>query len=167
MQRTLLLLAGVAAAGALFAWLIFTLHVPPAATAPVAGSSRTAGGPSSAHPAAAVAASASPTPPQRDSSPVADAAVVTVPPEVVEAAEQRQTAKITRGMRADPAGGVRVDEAPPGSVVNAMHLQPGDLLMSVNNEAVVSPEDFARIYRAEGIPGEFVVMRNGRELHRR
>jgi S1-C subfamily serine protease len=90
-----------------------------------------------------------------------------VPPEVTAASEQRQADKITRGMRADPSGAVRIDEAPPGSVVNQMHLQPGDLLKSVNNEPVSSPEDFARLYLAEGIPGEFVVIRNGRELHRR
>jgi type II secretory pathway component PulC len=104
---------------------------------------------------------------QRGASDARDAVAVTVPREVVEAAEQRQTAKITRGMRADPVGGIRVEEAPPGSVASEMHLQPGDLLKSVNNETVGAPEDFARIYRSEGMPGEFVVIRNGRELHRR
>jgi S1-C subfamily serine protease len=95
------------------------------------------------------------------------APAVTVPASVTEAAEQRQSAKITRGMSASPGGGIRIDEVPPGSVVAEMHLQPGDLLKSANNQTLSSPEDFARLYRAEGMPGEFVVVRDGRELHRR
>jgi S1-C subfamily serine protease len=70
-------------------------------------------------------------------------------------------------MRSNPDGGIRIDAAPPGSVASQMHLLPGDVLKAVNNEPVSSPEDFVRIYRAQGEPAEFVVIRDGRELHRR
>jgi S1-C subfamily serine protease len=89
------------------------------------------------------------------------------PPEVQEATERRQTAKITRGVLSNPGGGVRIEAAPPGSVVGQMHLLPGDVLMSVNGEPVSSPEEFARMYRSGGIQGEYVVIRDGREIHRR
>jgi type II secretory pathway component PulC len=164
-RRHFRLLATVIAAVAFLGWVVFAIHDPPGvATAPAPKPA----GAANDTPATPLAAATIPQPPQATpAAHPAEAAAVIVPPDVVEAAEQRQITKITRGMRSDPAGGVRVEEAPPGSVANQMHLQPGDLLKSVNNETVSSPEDFARIYRAEGIPGEFVVMRNGREMHRR
>jgi membrane-associated protease RseP (regulator of RpoE activity) len=164
-RRHFLLLAGVVGALAFLGWRVVATHAPSGvATTPADKPAA----PAADTPAAPLAPATIPRQPQEKplSNPREPAAVV-VPADVVDAAEQRQFTKITRGMRSDPAGGVRVEEAPPGSVANQMHLQPGDLLKSVNNETVSSPEDFARIYRAEGIPGEFVVMRNGREMHRR
>ena len=86
---------------------------------------------------------------------------------MLEATDRRQAAKITRGMSSDPQGGIRIDAVPPGSVAGQMHLLPGDVLMAVNGTALSSPEDFVRLYRAEGVQGEFVVIRDGREVHRR
>ena len=165
MRRHFRLLATVIAAIAFLGWLVLATHgLKGIATAPA---HKPAGAATDA-PAPPLAPATLPQQPQQTpAAHPAEAAPVIVPADVVAAAEQRQITKITRGMRSDPAGGVRVEETPPGSVANQMHLQPGDLLISVNNETVSSPEDFARIYRAEGIPGEFVVMRNGRELHRR
>ena len=57
------------------------------------------------------------------------------PPEVQEATDRRQSAKITRGMSSNPEGGVRIDAAPPGSVASQMNLLPGDVLMAVNGDA--------------------------------
>jgi len=78
----------------------------------------------------------------------------------------RQDAKIARGLSRNPDGGLRVDDTPPGSLVEEMRLLPGDVITAVNGEPVTSPEDFVRIYRAQGRPTQMTVMREGRELHR-
>ena len=70
-------------------------------------------------------------------------------------------------MLTNPGGGVRIEAAPPGSVAGEMHLLPGDVLMAVNGTAVASTEDFARMYRSGQVQGEYVVIRQGREIHRR
>jgi len=162
--RNVLLVASALTAAAFLAWLghstavVATGEVRPerpdaAAAAPVAWSSGPGtGSPGAAAPAAPVEA------PQSHAS---------APADVLEATDRRQSAKITRGMREDPQGGVRIEEVPPGSVAAQMNLLPGDVLMDVNGVAISSPEEFARIYRSTGIQGEFVVIRNGREIHRR
>lgn len=80
--------------------------------------------------------------------------------------DARQDAKIARGLRADPEGGLRVEDTPPGSLVEELRLLPGDVIVSVNGESVATPEDFVRIYRTQGRPTQMTVMREGRELHR-
>ena len=82
------------------------------------------------------------------------------------AADERQLAKITRGMSANPGGGIRVEATPPGSVTGQMRLRVGDVIVTVNGEPVSTPEEFARIYREQGVPHEFTILRNGREIHR-
>ena len=136
---------------------------------------RAAGGDTSAQPPASIASgfarapagTAAPASAAPAASAPQTAVPVAVPEEVQAAAEQRQNAKITRGMQSNPGGGVCIESAPPGSLASQMHLEPGDVLKAVNNQALSSPEDFARIYRAQGLPGEIVVIRDGRELHRR
>lgn len=45
-----------------------------------------------------------------------------------------------------PGGGVRMEMAPPGSLAQKLGLQPGDVIKSVNGQAVASPGDLARLY---------------------
>ena len=46
-----------------------------------------------------------------------------------------------------PGGGVRMEEAPPGSLAAKLGLQPGDLIRSVNGQPVASTGDLARLYQ--------------------
>ncbi len=46
-----------------------------------------------------------------------------------------------------PGGGVRLDEAPPGSLANRLGLQPGDVVKRVNGQAVASAGDLARLHQ--------------------
>jgi membrane-associated protease RseP (regulator of RpoE activity) len=80
--------------------------------------------------------------------------------------DQRQLAKIARGMSANPGGGIRVDATPPGSVTGQLQLHAGDVIVSVNGDPISSPTDFARIYRQQGLPVQLTILRNGREIHR-
>ena len=170
MRRSFLLVASVIVALAFLAWVVWVtpgrraqtpMNAPvvaaSAVTRPPAVSSGFAGVPAGA------AAESRPAQSLQPDSPTPTAA----PPEVQEATDRRQSAKITRGMSSNPDGGIRIDAVPPGSVAGQMNLLPGDVLVAVNGAPVASPEEFARIYRTQGIQGEFVVMRGGREIHRR
>ena len=44
-------------------------------------------------------------------------------------------------------GGVRLEEAPPGSLAARLGLQPGDVIRKVNGQAVASAGDLARLYQ--------------------
>ena len=81
-------------------------------------------------------------------------------------ADQRQLAKITRGMSAAAAGGILVTATPPGSVTSQLRLREGDVIVAVNGDTVSSPDDFARIYREQGLPRQLTIVRDGREIHR-
>jgi general secretion pathway protein C len=45
-----------------------------------------------------------------------------------------------------PGGGVRMEQAPPGSLAQKLGLQPGDIIKRVNGQAVASTGDLARLY---------------------
>lgn len=45
-----------------------------------------------------------------------------------------------------PGGGVRVEDAPPGSLSQKLGLQPGDIIAGINGQPVNSPGDLARVY---------------------
>lgn len=45
-----------------------------------------------------------------------------------------------------PGGGVRMDQAPPGSLAQKLGLQPGDVIKKVNGQVIASQGDLARIY---------------------
>ena len=45
-----------------------------------------------------------------------------------------------------PGGGVRMEQAPPGSLAQKLGLQPGDIIKKVNGQAVASTGDLARLY---------------------
>ena len=87
------------------------------------------------------------------------------PPAVLAAADAHQSGKIARGFSEHGGSGLLVSAAPPGSLTEQLRLQPGDIVVTVNGEAVSSVDDFVRIYRAEGLPSELTVLRQGRELH--
>jgi general secretion pathway protein C len=44
-------------------------------------------------------------------------------------------------------GGVRLDEAPPGSLASRLGLQPGDVIKKVNGQPVASAGDLARLHQ--------------------
>ena len=79
--------------------------------------------------------------------------------------DERQDAKIARGLSSNAAGGVLVQSAPPASVVQALRLQPGDVIVTVDGAHVSAPEDFVRLYRAHGMPTELTIVRDGHEVH--
>jgi general secretion pathway protein C len=45
-----------------------------------------------------------------------------------------------------PRGGVRMELAPPGSLAQKLGLQPGDVIKTLNGQAVASAGDLARLY---------------------
>ena len=46
-----------------------------------------------------------------------------------------------------PGGGVRLEEAPPGSLASRLGLQPGDIIRRVNGQVVASAGDLARLHQ--------------------
>ena len=79
--------------------------------------------------------------------------------------DERQDAKIARGLASNGEGGVIVASAPPASVAAALRLQPGDVILTVNGTTVSTPADFVRLYREQGMPSELTILRAGREMH--
>ncbi len=45
-----------------------------------------------------------------------------------------------------PSGGVRVEDAPSGSLSHKLGLQAGDIIASINGQPISSPGDMARVY---------------------
>lgn len=86
-------------------------------------------------------------------------------PAALAAADEHQSGKIARGFKDHGGNGLLVSAAPPGSLTEQLRLQPGDVVVTVNGEAVASVDDFVRIYRSEGMPTELTVLRKGREIH--
>ena len=80
-------------------------------------------------------------------------------------ADERQDAKIARGLASNPEGGVLVQSTPPASVAGALRLQPGDVILTVDGVRVSTPAEFVRLYREQGMPTELTIVRDGRELH--
>jgi hypothetical protein len=83
----------------------------------------------------------------------------------VAAADEHQSGKIARGFSEHGGSGLLVNAVPPGSMTEQLRLQPGDIVVTVNGEAVSSVDDFVRIYRAQGMPTELTILRKGREMH--
>jgi membrane-associated protease RseP (regulator of RpoE activity) len=161
-----MLIAGLITVSGLATWIALNIHSQPVTsrTPPsdsVAGNVRYAPAPvrEASHPPAVTREQASPAQP----GPAGRAAA-----EVVDttAQDQRQTAKITRGLGANPGGGILVVEIAPYTVASQLRVEVGDVITSVNGDAVASPEDFARIYREQGLPRQMTVIHNGREIHR-
>jgi S1-C subfamily serine protease len=80
--------------------------------------------------------------------------------------DQRQIIKITRGLTINHGGGVLVESTPPGSVAGLLGVKPGDVIVSMNGTSIESLEDFARVYREQGMPTQMTIVHKGREVHR-
>jgi len=161
---------GMSVAAALVVWLLLSRAVrPPSAPAAAANHAPVAAaGPQAARAPLAPAPPVAPA----TSAGTADAAGSTPAPEApllspgAAGADERQLVKIARGLTLGPDGTLRVSATPPGSVVGQLHLQPGDVIVTVNGRAVSSPEDFARLYHEQGPPTELTLLRDGQEIHR-
>jgi general secretion pathway protein C len=59
--------------------------------------------------------------------------------------------------------GLAITSVPSGSVLERFGLQPGDVIRSVNGEAITSEADVARILQSRGLQGPFTaeVQRGG------
>jgi general secretion pathway protein C len=66
-----------------------------------------------------------------------------------------------------PGGGVRMEQAAPGSLAGKLGLQPGDIIRRVNGQPVSSQGDLARIYTQFGTLSSIQaeVQRGGSTLH--
>jgi membrane-associated protease RseP (regulator of RpoE activity) len=157
---TYALIAGLIVTAGVVTWWVLPVYERPAA----GGAAATTPGPAIIAPPAATR-----------TTPAAAAAPAPVSPRAVSARgevvdtidqDQRQVAKVTRGLTANPDGGILVESTPPGSVASQLRVQAGDVIVSINGDAVTSPEEFARIYREQGLPRQMTVIHNGREMHR-
>ena len=166
-MRRIVLTLGVAAIVLALWWLGRPAPLPPLpAQAPSATAPATSPGAALVTPAGAAggrgaAGAAGPA----EAVPESPATAASAAAPVVGDVDARQDAKIARGLASNPSGGLRVEGTPPGSVTGLLHLQVGDVLTQVNGEGVDSPEDFVRIYRAQGTPSTLTLLRDGREIH--
>ena len=60
------------------------------------------------------------------------------------------------GRLATSRAGVRVEAAPPGSILERIGLQSGDVIRTVNGQSIASEGDLARIYQ-QTAPGSAVM----------
>ncbi|HEX4387013.1 MAG TPA: PDZ domain-containing protein [Steroidobacteraceae bacterium] len=167
MARYLLIIA--LAVALLAAWFLLRGErgEVPAPPVPLASPAATAPAPAPAGvPAVAPTGSTSPLP--APAAPEEGAAAALPPVGAASASsgvDERQNAKIARGLASNSEGGLVVQSAPPASVVQALRLQPGDVIVTVDGAHVSVPEDFVRLYRAHGMPTELTIVRDGREVH--
>jgi membrane-associated protease RseP (regulator of RpoE activity) len=157
---TYALIAGLIVSAGVVTWFVLPVYERPAA----GGAGATTSGPAIVVPPVATrttpAAASAPAPMSPKAASARGAGVDTIE------LDQRQVAKVTRGLTANPGGGILVESMPPGSVASQLRVQAGDVIVSVNGHAVTSPEEFARIYREQGLPRQMTVIHNGREMHR-
>jgi len=81
-------------------------------------------------------------------------------------ARQPQTSSAPRAAALGPPSGSQglvIPSVPPGSMLERLGLQPGDVIRTVNGEAVGSEADVARIVQQQGLQGTFTaeVQRGG------
>jgi general secretion pathway protein C len=67
--------------------------------------------------------------------------------------DPKQLANLGR-VNANPGGGVLVEEVPTGSMAQQLGLQPGDVIRSINGNAVNAPTDLGRLYQRVGESGQ-------------
>ena len=81
-------------------------------------------------------------------------------------ADPRQLANLGR-VSPNPAGGVQVEDVPPGSLAERLGLQPGDVVRNINGTPVNSPADITRLYGQLGQAGQVRVdgLRGNRPLN--
>ena len=154
---TYALIAGLIVTAGVVTWWVLPVYERPAAGSAAA----TTSGPAIIAPPAATG-----TTPAAAPAPASPEAVSTRGEVDTTEQDQRQVAKITRGLTANPGGGILVESIPPGSVASQLRVQAGDVIVSINGDVVTSPQEFARIYREQGLPRQMTVIHNGREMHR-
>jgi membrane-associated protease RseP (regulator of RpoE activity) len=150
------LIAGLIVAAGVVTWSALAVYRRPA----VESTATIDPGAGTVAPPAAISDTPAPPPPVSTVAVNATAAVVDTAQQ-----DQRQAAKITRGLAANPSGGILVETAPSGTVASQLRLEAGDVIVSVNGRPVRSPEEFARIYREQGLPRQMTVIHNGSETH--
>jgi general secretion pathway protein C len=79
------------------------------------------------------------------------------------APESAPRAPVPRPLSAGAAPGLLIQDVPAGSMLERIGLQPGDVVRSVNGEAVASEADVARVLQQRGMQGSFTaeVQRGG------
>jgi len=79
------------------------------------------------------------------------------------AAEPTPRPPAPRPLQTGSAPGLLIQDVPPGSMLERIGLQPGDVVRSVNGEAVASEADVARLLQSRGMQGSFTaeVQRGG------
>ena len=118
--------------------------------------------PSSPAPGGATVPASTPTAPASEGS--AEAPSAPALPASAAEADQRQDAKIGRGLADHDGDGVLVVATPGGSIPSALHLLPGDVMKTFNGQPLSSMDEFVRLYREQGMPGQVTVERAGREV---
>jgi general secretion pathway protein C len=93
--------------------------------------------------------------------PVGD--VATEPPQPGAPAGAAGAPQGPRPLSGAPAQGLLIQEVPPGSMLERIGLQAGDVVRSVNGEPVTSEADVARVLQQRGMQGSFTaeVQRGG------
>jgi general secretion pathway protein C len=93
--------------------------------------------------------------------PVGDVASESQPPAPASAPAPKTPAP--RPLSSGLSQGLVIQDVPPGSLLERIGLQPGDLVRSVNGEAVTSEADVARVLQQRGMQGSFTaeVQRGG------
>jgi general secretion pathway protein C len=124
----------------------------------------------------APAESAAPSPPQSSGpgaqlrrpepyAPVGDAPTEAQPGVPTGAAGSQASAPrpLSGAQSGTPPQGLLIQDVPPGSLLERIGLQPGDIVRSVNGEAVTSEADVARVLQQRGMQGSFTaeVQRGG------
>jgi len=172
-RRRILLGALVVAAAGLAAWLLLREEragvAPPSRQPDAPAPASSASAPAASAPAS-VASSAGAIEPAKPGAgaapePATLQAGSSEPATAAMSVDERQDAKIARGLASAAEGGLLVESAPPASVVAALRLQPGDVIVTVNGASVSAPADFVRLYREQGMPAELTILRAGREMH--
>jgi general secretion pathway protein C len=95
--------------------------------------------------------------------PVGDVPTEPAPPAPASAPVPAPKAPAPRPLSGGPPQGLVIQDVPPGSMLERIGLQPGDVVRSVNGEAVTSEADVARVLQQRGMQGSFTaeVQRGG------
>lgn len=99
--------------------------------------------------------------------PVGDVPTEPAPPGPASAPAPAPKAPVPRPLSGAPSTGsgqgLVIQDVPPGSMLERIGLQPGDVVRSVNGEAVTSEADVARVLQQRGVQGSFTaeVQRGG------
>jgi len=97
--------------------------------------------------------------------PVGDVPTESQPPApaLAPAPESAPRPPAPRPLPGGTAQGLLIQDVPPGSMLERIGLQPGDVVRSVNGEAVTSEADVARVLQQRGMQGSFTaeVQRGG------